>query len=82
MPRIRLNIHDVSRIEVSSDTSIDEDGAPFSFQNFRFVDAQGAEIGRVLVFLSHPEAALSIADQPLYCGLGLAKSFAAQIDEG
>jgi hypothetical protein len=66
---VAVNVHGVSRIEVSADSTINEEGKPLYWQELTFHNAEGVALGTVTLFLDEPEAALPVGDQPPYWGI-------------
>lgn len=68
-----FSVHNVDRITVCASTVPSDDGKTYWWQTMRFFDCDNNEIGKVVVFLDRPDAALPVGDQPPYWGMDLNK---------
>ena len=74
-----FSIHNVSRVQVEVDTAPVQGAGAAYWQTLYLFDAAGAEIGRVVLFLDAPEAALQVGGEPPYWGVDTGRA-PAQLD--
>jgi hypothetical protein len=70
-------VHRVSKIQVSVDSApVDfEDGRRIAYwQTLVLLDDEGRELGKVTAFLTSPEVALPVGDEPPYWGIDQSKA--------
>jgi hypothetical protein len=77
----QFSAHSVNRIAVNANSALGESGSVYWWQELDLFDEADRKIGRVVLFLTRPDVALPVGDQPPYWGMDLSKPLAMENGE-